>query len=91
MWGIHDVDSVLLPSENATDFVDADLRRQKSNLIREKILSENPCLFGLLNFAERVFDVVSDDDCLERALQLDHLRHEWNQRRDDLQSLPANA
>ena len=91
MWGIHDVDSALLPSENATDFVDADLRRQKSNHIREKILSENPCLFGLLNFAERVFDVVSDDDCLERALQLDHLRHEWNQRRDDLQSSPANA
>ena len=85
MWGVNGVDSEPFPTENVIGFVNADLRRQKSNLIRDNILTESPCLKGLLNFAERVFDVMCEPDSLGRRLMLDELMHDWNQQRVGIQ------
>ena len=89
MWNTNSFDSALTSSENVTGFINGALHRQKKDLIRDKILAENTCLFGLLNFAERIFDLISKSDCLDRGLKLDQLWHEWNQRRESLQSSPV--
>ena len=71
-------------TDDAVNFVDSDLYRQKSISIREKILADNQHLADLLNFAERIFDSLSAPDRLDHGLELDRFRHEWNQRRESL-------
>ena len=73
-------------TDEAVDFVDVNLFRQKGHVIRESIIADNPNLSCLLDLAERIFDVVSSPNSSDNGLALDLLRREWNQRYESLQA-----
>ena len=85
MWNVEFVLSQQSTDE-AVDFVDVNLFRQKGHVIRECILADNPNLSCLLDLAERIFDVVSSPNSSDNGLALDLLRREWNQRYESFQT-----
>ena len=80
IWSAEDFGSSQQSADEAAGFINNDLCRQKSALIRKSILADNPHLAGLLNLAERIFDTVSAPGYSNNGLELDRLRREWSQR-----------
>ena len=89
IWSAEGFDSSQQSVDEAADFIDNDLCRQKEYVIRRSILADNPHLSCLLNLAERIFNAVSAPGYSGNGLELDRLRREWIQRRGSLHASVA--